>query len=230
MTKVNSLLKYAGDFSASYDSRTVPDVAWVQALVNSLSSALRLKGALDGSSGALTAPASGVVGDTYYVTGAPAGGATFMGDTFRNGDAIVVSTAYSSAPTAANYIFLEKNDDLATTAVAGLIQIATQVIANAGTDNTMAITALSLAGVLANGLYTKKITATNALLASASGICTWVIANTLATADLVIQVVEISTGNVVLADINITAGNITISFNSSIDIAAGTYKMVGIGI
>jgi len=230
MTKVNSLLKYAQDFSASYDSRTVPDVAWVQNLVSSVGSALRLKGALDGSSGAITAPATGTVGDTYYVTGAPAGGATFMGTVFRTGDALIVTTAYSSNPTVANFIFLEKNEDLATTAVAGLIQIATQAIANAGADNTQAITALTLAGVLANGVYVKKITATNPILNTASGVCTWAVTNTLATADLVVQLIEVATNNIVLADINITAATVTITINSSANIAAGTYKIIGIGI
>ena len=230
MTKVNSLLKYAQDFSASYDSRTVPDVAWVQNLVSSVGSALRLKGALDGSTGAITAPATGAVGDTYYVTGAPAGGATFMGAVFRTGDAIIVTTAYSSNPTAANYIFLEKNDDLATTTVAGLIQIATQAIASAGTDNTQAITALTLVGVLANGLYVKKITAANPILNTASGVCTWAVTNTLATADLIVQVIEVATNNVVFADINITAATVTITINSSANIPAGTYKIIGIGI
>src|SRR6185437_2659921 len=230
MTKVNSLLKYAQDFSASYDSRTVPDVAWVQNLVSSVGSALRLKGALDGSSGAITAPATGTGGDTYYVTGAPAGGATFMGPVFRTWDALIVTTAYSSNPTVANFIFLEKNEDLATTAVAGLIQIATQAIANAGADNTQAITALTLAGVLANGVYVKKITATNPILNTASGVCTWAVTNTLATADLVVQLIEVATNNIVLADINITAATVTITINSSANIAAGTYKIIGIGI
>jgi len=230
MTKINSLLKYAQDYSANYDSRTVPDVAWVQAQIAALGSALKLKGALDGSTGTITAPASGVAGDTYYITGTPAGGATFMGATFRNGDAVVVSVAYNANPTAANYIFIEKNEDLATTVIAGLIQIATQAIANAGTDNSQAITALTLAGVLANGLYTKKITATNPILNTVSGVCTWTIANTLNSGDVVVQIIEVSTGNVVWADIAVAAANITITFSSSANIAAGVYKAVGIGI
>lgn len=231
MTKVNSLLKYAGDFSPNYDPRTIPDVAYVDAKFASINSALKFKGSIDGSTGTITAPASAEVGDTYYVTGAPAGGATFNAQTLRNGDAIIIGTAYTNSNSSgATFIVLEKNEDLATTAVAGLIQIATQAIANAGTDNAQAITALTLAGALANGLYTKKITATNPLLNTASGSCTWAIANTLNSADVVVQIIEVATNNVVLADINITSANITITFSSNANIAAGTYKVVAIGI
>jgi hypothetical protein len=231
MTKVNSLLKYSGDFSANYDPRTVPDVAYVDSKFASINSALKLKGSINGSTGTINAPVIGDIGDTYYVTGAPANGSAFYSQTLRNGDAIIVVTAYSgSSSTAANFIVLEKNDDVATTAIAGLIQIATQAIANAGTDNAQAITALTLAGALANGLYTKKLTANNPLLNTVSGACTWTIPNTLGSADMVVQVIESSTGNVVLTDINITSANITVTFSSSTNIAANSYKVVAIGI
>jgi hypothetical protein len=231
MTKVNSLLKYAQDFAALFtDPRILADIGYVDAKVASLNSALRLKGILDGSTGVISAPASGAIGDTYYVTGAPLTGATFMGSLFRNGDAIIVSSAYSISPTVANFIFLEKNDDLASSLIAGIIQIATQAIANAGTDNAQAITALTLAGVLANGLYTKKLTASNPVLNIASGICTWQIPNTIVSADVIVQLIETATNNVVIADINITSANITITFSSSVNIAAGTFKMLAIGI
>lgn len=231
MTKVNSLLKYAGDFSPSYDARTIPDVAYVDSKVASISGALKLKGSIDGSTGTITAPSTGEVGDTYYVTGAPSNGATFHAQTLRNGDAIIIVTAYlNSNHTAAHFIELEKNDDVATTAVAGLIQIATQAIVNAGTDNAQAITALTLAGALVNGLYTKKLTATNPILNTASGVCTWTIPNTLNSADVIVQVVETATNNVILTDININSSNITVTFSSGVNITAGTYKVVVIGI
>jgi hypothetical protein len=231
MTKVNSLLKYAEDFSSLFnDPLILANVGYVDSRISALGSLLNLKGGLDGSTGIITAPPTGAVGDSWYITGAPAGGATFMGFTFRNGDAIVVSLAYPSSPTAANFIFLEKNDDLSSTTIAGLIQIATQAIANAGTDNTQAITALTLATLLANGLYTRKLTALNPLLLKVAGVCTWTFANTLNSADVHVQVSEVSTGLVVIAKINLGSGNITVSFNSSTDITAGTYKAIVIGI
>ncbi|HXA02024.1 MAG TPA: hypothetical protein VNW99_08550 [Cytophagaceae bacterium] len=231
MTKINSLLKYAEDFSSLFtDPLIIANVGYVDTKISALGSPLNLKGALDASSGAITAPATGAAGDTWYVTGAPIGGASFMGSTFRSGDAIVVCAAYPSSPAAANFIFLEKNDDLATTAIAGLIQIATQAIVNTGTDNTQAVTALSLAGMLANGLYARKFSATNPLLNKVTNTCVWTITNTLGSMDVHVQIIEVATGLVVIAKTNITAANITVTFNSNGDIAAGTYKMVGIGI
>jgi hypothetical protein len=231
MTKVNSLLKYAEDFSSLFnDPLIIANVGYVDSRISALGSALNLKGSLDGSSGTVTAPVTGATGDTYYVTSAPIGGAAFMGSTFRNGDAIVVSAAYASSPTAANFIFLEKNDDVASTAIVGLIQIATQAIVNAGTDNSQAVTALTLATLLANGLYTRKFSLTNPLLNKVSNTCVWTIANTLNSSDVHVQIIEISTGLVVIAKINIAPANITVTFNSSSDIAAGTYKAIVIGI
>ena len=231
MTKVNSLLKYAEDFSSLFnDPLIIAHTGYVDAKISALGSPLILKGGLDGSTGAITAPPTGAVGDTWYVTGAPVGGATFMGSVFRNGDAIVVSVAYPSSPTVANFTFLEKNDDVATTAIVGLIQIATQAIVNAGTDNSQAVTALTLATLLANGLYTRKFSLTNPFLTKVTNTCVWTIANTLNSSDVHVQIVEVSTGLVVVAKTNIAPANITVTFNSSTDIAAGTYKAIVIGI
>jgi hypothetical protein len=231
MTKVNSLLKYAEDFSALFtDPRILADIGYVDARISALGSPLNLKGSLDGSTGTITAPATGAVGDTWYVTGAPIGGATMMGSTFRNGDAVVVSIAYASSPTAANFIFLEKNDDVASTTIVGLIQIATQAIANAGTDNTQAITALTLATLLANGLYTRKFTSVNPLLLKVAGVCTWTIPNTLNSGDVHVQISEVATGLVVIAKMTLAPANITVAFNSGADIPAGTYRAIVIGI
>ncbi len=232
MTKVNSVLKYAGDFTALLDAdpSALVNAGWVQNKISSLGSALKLKGSIDGSTGAVTPSTTGAAGDTYYVTGAPIAGASFLGSSVRNGDALVVLTAYSSAPTAANFLVLEKNDDLASTSIAGLIQIATQAIASSGSDNTQAITALTLAGVLSLGLYTKKLSVTNPVLIPSSGVCSWVIPNTFNSADIITQLLELATNSVGIADINITASTITVSINSTSNIAANSFKLVAVGI
>jgi hypothetical protein len=229
MTKIHSILKYSEDFASSFDARSVPDVAYVESMIAAIGSPLRLKGAIDGSSGSIAAPTSGALGDTYYVVNAVSNGSTFFGQGLRNGDAIIVVAAYVGSPPASNFIVLEKNDDLATTSVAGLVQLATQAIANLGANNEMAITPATLAGFLVSNLYTKRQSVTNPLLNSVSGICNWQIGNTTGSADVIVQVMEASSNNVVWTDININAVNITISFASASSIAAGTYKAVLIG-
>lgn len=231
MTKVNSLLKYADDFSEFFDPRTLVDQAYVDAKFASINSALKLKGTLDGATGTVAMPINGEIGDTYYITNAPSEGALFFTNEVRNGDAVVVIVPFQENNFhLENFLVIERHDDLATTAVAGLIKIATQAIANQGTDNAQAITALTLAGVLVNGMYTRKLTASNPLLTPVSKKCVWTIPNSFASPDVIVQVVESSTNDVVVAATNITSATITITFNSKNDIPAGTYKVIGIGI
>lgn len=75
----------------------------------------------------------------------------------------------------------------------------------------------------------KKITATNPALTSASGVCTWTISNTIASADVLVQVRNTSTGAVVETAETVAANSITIKLNSASNIAAGTYTAVIIG-
>lgn len=102
-------------------------------------------------------------------------------------------------------------------------------------DYSPSFDALTLASVgyvdtkFASAISAKKISVTNPQLVPSSGICTWQIPNTISS-DVVVQVSEVSSGNAVVTDINITAANITVTFNASANIVAGTYKVVAIGI
>jgi len=75
----------------------------------------------------------------------------------------------------------------------------------------------------------KKITANNTALTASSGVCTWSITNSLATADVTVQIFEISTGAQVMTEVITGASTITVKINSSSNIAANTYKAVIIG-
>lgn len=75
----------------------------------------------------------------------------------------------------------------------------------------------------------KKFTVANPALTATSGLCTWSISNTLATADVVCSVREVATGNEVMCDITYTASTITVKINSSSNIAASVYKAVVVG-
>lgn len=73
----------------------------------------------------------------------------------------------------------------------------------------------------------RKETFTNPALTPTNGVCTWTIAHTLATTDFAIRIYEVSTGKNVIMDVTSTGNSgVTIQFNASGTVAAGTYKVV----
>lgn len=74
-----------------------------------------------------------------------------------------------------------------------------------------------------------KIAVANPSLTASSGVCTWSISNTLASADVICSIREASTGNEVMCDITYGASTITVKINSTSNIAASTYKAVIVG-
>jgi len=71
------------------------------------------------------------------------------GEQYRVGD-MIVAMADGGGATAANWVSIQANIDLASELVPGLIQIATQTEADTGTDDTLAITPLKLATYIAD--------------------------------------------------------------------------------
>lgn len=110
---------------------------------------------------------------------------------------------------------------------AGIAELATQSEVNTGTDDERIVTPLKLA-TYTSGMA-KKFTATNGALTASGGTCTWTITNTLNTADVIVKVYEIVTGEEVIPSVTTAAGTITIKINSTSTIAASTYKAVIIG-
>lgn len=92
-------------------------------------------------------------------------------------------------------------------------------------------TALASEKAVATALATKasKLTAQNGALTPSGGVCTWEITNSLATADVVVKLYEVSTGAEVIADVLVSASKVTVKMNSASTIAADTYKAVIIG-
>lgn len=77
---------------------------------------------------------------------------------------------------------------------------------------------------------TRKYKETNPALTQSSGLCTWTVTHNLATEDVVVMLNEVTTGEVIMADIVITSANVvTIKIVSSSNISAGTYKVTIIG-
>lgn len=74
-----------------------------------------------------------------------------------------------------------------------------------------------------------KFTAVNPSLTASSGVCTWSITNSLASADVICSIREVATGNEVMCDITYAAGTITVKINSASNISASVYKAIVIG-
>lgn len=75
-----------------------------------------------------------------------------------------------------------------------------------------------------------KYTASNPALTASGNICTWTITHGLGNKYPLVQLYEISTGEMVIADITIvSASQLKVTINSDANIAAGTYQAVIIG-
>lgn len=88
-------------------------------------------------------------GDTFYITVA----GTIGSGTIVNVGDLLVAKIDAPGQTDANWFVLESNRDQATETTLGVLKIATQAIANAGTNDTDAITALKLATYLSDNGY-----------------------------------------------------------------------------
>lgn len=104
--------------------------AWVNA-TQVINSPMQIKGEIDASSNPAY-PASPAVGDVWIITVA----GTVGGVTVEVGDQLVYSTS--------GWFILQSNLVDATTTIKGYIRIATQTEVNTGTDNTTAVTPLTL--------------------------------------------------------------------------------------
>lgn len=178
--------------------------------------------------------------DAYIVSGATAlsagwlsatsGGTALTPETDKIYVIVEPGTQYTNKTyrwSGSTYVEISAAPGQATESTAGIAQIATQAEVNTGTNDTDFVTPLKLA-TYTSGMA-KKFTAQNGALTASGGICTWAITNSLSTADVVVSVYEVSTGDEVMCAVNVAAGTITIKINSASNIAANTYKAVIIG-
>ena len=190
-----------------------------------------LEGGWDASSGSFpvgSSPVSGTkAGDYWYVTTAGVTG----GVAFNVGDVIVAKQDNASTSNAAQWIQLEVNRDQATETVLGLVQLATQSEVDAGVNSTDAVTPATLSGRTATetrtgiaeiATQTEVNTGTDderivtplklkTLLDNRTGgyaanigdgsSTSFTVTHNLGTKDVVVDLVEVSTGATVYADI-----------------------------
>lgn len=115
-----------------------------------------------------------------------------------------------------------------TNSTAKTLQVYDDNIYNANT-HTLTVTKAVIGGrELGQTSIVSKFVETNPELTPSGGVCTWIIGNTL-DADVIVQLQEIATDEVVMADILVTSGQIKIKIVSSTTITARTYKAVVIG-
>lgn len=172
--------------------------------------------------------------DAYIVSGATALSAGWLSKT-SGGSAltpetdkiyvIVESGDYQNKTyrwSGSTYVEISASPGQATESAAGIAELATQAETNAGTDDQRIVTPLKLTTFLASRI----IASNNGALTASSGVCTWTISNTIGTADVQVQVFEVSTGTQVMAEVSVSSSTITIKMNSTSNIAANTYRAV----
>jgi hypothetical protein len=220
-----------GDFSAN--RITANDITITNAPVNPtdavnkqyvdnlVSSGVTIKGSIDCS----TSPnyPAAVTGDAYYVSvaGRIGGGS---GPIVQVGDLIVAlndNAGGDEATVGSDWMIMERNIDYATETTAGYIRIATQTEADAGTDDTTAITPLKLATILANYSQGNEFGAD-----VGDGVATsFTIQHDLNTTDIVVQVKDNTTLEQVEVDVVHTdANNVTVSFTNAP--ATNAYRVI----
>jgi len=177
--------------------------------------------------------------DSYIVSGATALSSGWLSKT-SGGSALVPETdkiyVVLSSGTYQNktfrwsgstYVEISASPAQATESAAGIAEIATQTEVNTGTDDQRFVTPKKLASYT-NGMA-KKFSVNNGSLTATSGVCTWTITNTIGSADVQVVIKEVSSNAEVVAGVVTTASTITITINSSSNIAADTYRAVVIG-
>jgi hypothetical protein len=163
-------------------------------------------------------PATGVKTGWTYVVSVDG---TFLGEAVETGDMIIAKVDNPGA-TLTNWQIVNKNIPAivaASTTVAGIIMIATTAEALAGTNNTKAITPLTLKAVLDArvGGYAVNIGDGSTL--------TFTVTHALNTQDVVVQIQRVSDKKFVEADVAAaSATTVTVAFN--VAPASGAYRVI----
>lgn len=143
----------------------------------------------------------------------------------------ITSLAWSKISTTPTTLSGYGITDAAPLASPALTGTPTAPTATAGTNTTqIATTAFVTAAVSSSGV--KKYTATNASLTPSTGTVTWTIAASThllgATGAIIPALKEVASGAIVEPDfvINDTTGDVTVSWNASATVTAGTYRVI----
>ena len=191
-------------------------------------------------------------GYMYYVTGV--GPATVDGIEWNVGDYLLVNADVAAGGSLVGNVQkidnTEASDivrlDVAQTLTNKTINADNNTISNLELDNfktgvvqtvvratTSAVdTAVATELAIAKGLAvkTEKFSAQNTALTASGGVCTWTLANSIGSADVLVQVFRVADNTQVMAEVAVTAANVVIKMNSTTDIEANTYRAVVVGL
>ena len=155
-------------------------------------------------------------------------------DNFKSG---IVKTSMSASPSDSNLLTekaidteLDKKAPLASPTFTGTVTVPTA--ADGDNSTKAASTAFVQKAVSsATGGALKKEVYKNPILTPVDGKCTWTINHTLATTDVICNITEVSTGDVVIMDQQATSSTVfTIKLNAAASVSANTYKAILIGV
>lgn len=145
--------------------------------------------------------------------------------TLENGNTIDIPVAdlvagLQNEITATNKLSADLVDDTSSAHKFATAAQLTQIATNASNISTLQSEVADLP---------RKLTTTNPALIVSGGVGTWNITNSLGTADVNVLVYRVSDGVQVITEVDVSANTIVVKFNSTSNIAAGTYKAVVIG-
>lgn len=157
-------------------------------------------------------PGSIAEGAQFYVTA----DGLFFTEQVRVGDLLI---ARQDDPTArAHWVVVQRNIDQATESQAGIAPIASQVEVDAGVDDTKIVTPAKL------GAFPRKVTG----LIGDGSTAALVFAHNLGTKDVVVQVREVSSDELVLADVEATTtAAVTVTFATAPATDAFSVTVIG---
>jgi len=219
LATINTLvLRDAAGRTQMVDPIAAADVATKNYVDNAVTGAMSFKGVIDASTNP-NYPAA-TAGDVYVVsvTG-KIGGAS--GLDVQVGDMVLASATNAGgdqATVGSSWTILENNNEQATETILGLIKVATQVLADAGADDTTAITPLKLATYITNNGITKKYEETGVSIGATPG--AQVITHNLNSKHVNVSVCDTTTNEEYFLDVVHT------SVNSITITAAGATKSV----
>ena len=216
---INTLvLRDAAGRTQMVDPIAAQDVATKNYVDNAVTGAMTFQGVIDASTNP-DYPAA-TAGDVYVVSVAgKIGGAS--GLEVQPGDMVLASATNAGgdqATVGSSWTILENNNEQATETVLGLIKVATQVLADAGADDTTAITPLKLATYITNNGITKKYEETGVSIGATPG--AQVITHNLNSKHVNVSVCDTTTNEEYFLDVVHT------SVNSITITAAGATKSV----
>jgi hypothetical protein len=192
----------------------IPTTLAVKTYVDSLVAGIgNLEGGWDASTGSFPSASPTKKGDYWFVTVA----GTVGGVNFAVGDVIIAKIDNASTSSAADWIQLEVNRDIATETTPGIAEIATQSETNTGTDDQRIVTPLKL-----NTYIAARSFAANVGNGSATS---YAVTHGMNSIDVVVMIKDNATLEEVFADIVITDVNtVTVSF--AVVPASNAYRVI----